>query len=166
MEIERILVQLADYRWTLEATHNACQIARSVSAAIVFVKLVPVQHVEWLGTDFGYRAFTARDYANLREYASIAEDYGVAHFVQAFQYVTFVEGTVQAAGAFDTQLVFATSLHPQSIFGRLQNRYLRRALARNHRRLAETDVVSALLSFPDQDFRPTIPELAEKSNSR
>jgi len=165
MEIARILVQLADYRWTLEATHTACQIARSTRAEIVFVKLVPVQHIGWLGTDLGYRAFTTSDYANLQEYASIAEDYGVANIVQAFQYATLVEGIVQTAEYFDAQLVFATPLHPRSLLGRLQSRNLSRALEHNRRRLAEAGVVSALLSYPDQDFRLPIPELAERSNS-
>lgn len=165
MAIERIMVQLDDHRWTLEVTHTASQIARSNNAEIVFVKLVPVQHIGWLGTELGYRAFTGRDYADLREYASVAEDYGVTDHVQAFQYVTFVEGIVQAAEFFDTDLVFAIPLHPQSLLGRLQRRYLKRSLANHHRLLADAGIISSLQWFPDQDFGLPTPEVAENSNS-
>ena len=143
--VNRILVQLADRRWTLEATHLACQLARVLGAEIVFIKMVPVQHIEWLGTELGYRDFTAEDYENLEDYAATAEDYSVPCSVHRYQYITFPEGICDVTEIYGTQLVFAKPIHKIKFIRQIQSRLLRAALTRQNRQLADDTLVQAIL---------------------
>jgi hypothetical protein len=157
--IERILVQLADRQWTLDATHLACQIARVTGAEIVFIKMVSVQHIGWLGTELGYVDFTEEDYNNLQDYAATAEDYSVPCAIQRFQYITFVEGISQAAEYFGARLIFATPVNVIKIIRRIQNWQLRRILNQQNRQLSDSAVVEAILSANRYEHQTNLHDL-------
>ncbi len=143
--VDRILIQLADRQWTLEATHLACQVARLRGAEIIFIKMVAVQNIGWLGTELGYRDFSDEDYDNMEDYAATAEDYGVLCSVHRYQYITFPEGMSNVADHYRTQLVFAKPIHKIKIIRQIQFWLLRRALVRHDQQLANGALVESLL---------------------
>ncbi len=102
-----IMVQISDCEWTLEALHCAGLLARNTSARVVLVKMIPVQHVNWLGTEWGYANLTDQDRAELADYQATIEDYGVEFAPLLFQYVTLAEAIAQAAEFVNAQIVFA-----------------------------------------------------------
>lgn len=106
-----IMVQMADPQWTLQAVHLACAVARTNGYHILLVKMVPVSHVGWLSTEFGYQHFTIEDRRLLQECAITAEDYGISSTMKLFQYVTLSDAIVDAASQFDPRIVFATLPH-------------------------------------------------------
>jgi len=157
--IDRILVQLADRQWTLEATHLACQVARLCGSEIVFIKMVPVQHIGWLGTDLGYREFTEEDYNNLEDYAATAEDYSVPCSVHRYQYITFPEGLSSVAEYYRTPLVFAKPVHKVEPIRQFQSWLLRRILSRQDRYLADVALVESLLIAGHRETAPNLHDI-------
>src|SRR5690349_12479385 len=85
--IRSIMVQLGEPQWTSKALHLACTVARANSCDLTIVKMVPVDHPGWLGTELGNRHFTTADQDRLRDYSITAEDYGVQFAVDLYQYV-------------------------------------------------------------------------------
>jgi hypothetical protein len=131
MDTQSIMVQITDRRWTLAAMHLACALAREAGAEVALIKLVPVQHVGWLNTDFGYLQLTADDRKDMRDYQTIAEDYGVQSSRHFYQYATLPGAIVDAAAYVNAQAVFATL--PSSIvplWRKVQLWWLRRSLKR------------------------------------
>ncbi len=130
------MVQMADHDWTLPAMHMACMRARSTGAAVVLMKMIPVQHPGYLGTDFGYWNLSQRDVDSTAYYQSIAEDYGVPCAVQYFQYATLPEALSDAAAYVDAHEVFAV-LPEYSLpyWTRIQLWALRRRLTQQGRAL-------------------------------
>ena len=92
--MKTILVQMANEGWTLAAVNDACNLARKMDAAITLLRLMPVQHLSYLGTDCGKSAPTTREYQNMREYAAIAELYGVEITVRPMQSVSSTPAVV------------------------------------------------------------------------
>jgi hypothetical protein len=111
MNTQTIMVQIADREWTLEALHAACLLARNTSAKIALVQMIPVQHPNWLGTDWGYLNVTAEEKDAFEDYQATIEDYGLECVPTLFQYATWAEGTLQAAEHVDAQTVFAPKPH-------------------------------------------------------
>ena len=103
-----IMVQIADRAWTLEALHCAGVMAREKSAKIALVKMIPVQHVGWLGTDFGNLNLSEQEQHDIADYQTTLEDYGVEAKLCLFQYATLADALVQAAEYVEAQVVFAT----------------------------------------------------------
>lgn len=133
-----IMVTIADFAWTQEALHRACAMARKTNATVALLKLVPVQHSAWLGTDLGYMNLSERDEAELDSYVATLEDYGVDLFLHVFQYTTLVEAIDQAADFVGAHIVFATA--PGSwipYWKEFQLFRIRRNLARGQRELVE-----------------------------
>ena len=129
------MVHMADRAWTMDALHLACAMARSTEAGITLVKMIPVQHLSWLGTEDGYRNLTQQDWDNLSSYRATAEDYGVCLSLEPFQYVTLPEAISDAAEYFDAQTVFATlPKYTIPYVRRFHMWTLQRRLARQHRR--------------------------------
>jgi hypothetical protein len=106
--VSQIMIEIDQPKWTLEALHLACAVARVSSWEVVLVKMVPVAHISWLGTELGYQNFSIADEEFLRVCLATAEDYGITASVRLFQYVTLSDGIADAAEYFDTQFVFAT----------------------------------------------------------
>ncbi len=140
MSMQTLMVQIADRQWTLEALHRACPLAFEEHGAIALVKMVPVQHLGWLGTEFGGMNFTDRERAELRDYEATIEDCGVAFSSVVFQYATLADAIVQAAEYVEASVVFATL--PKSIipyWRQFQLGRLRNSLARHGRQLIDPD---------------------------
>jgi hypothetical protein len=136
-----IMVQIADHAWTREALHSACILARQRPAIIALVKMIPVQHLGWLGTDLGYLNLSEKDYREIADCEATIEDYGVPFRTELFQYATLDDAILQFAEHVNAQVVFATL--PKSIipFWRsYQLRGLRRHLARHQRKLIQHPV--------------------------
>jgi hypothetical protein len=131
-----IMVQIADAPKTQEALHFACALARGKQDKVILVKMVPVQHWEWIGTELGFLNLTERDGEEMRNYQKIAETYHVKVEVQLFQYVTLPEAIAEAADYVDAQFVFG-ALPPSFIpyWHKFQVWLLRQRLAQQGRQL-------------------------------
>jgi len=138
MNTQTIMVQVADHEWTLEAVHSACILARRTGGEVVLVKMVPVQHPSWLGTELGYMHFTEQDRQALRDYELTLEDYGIQYSIRVMQYAALNDALVQAAESVGAQIVFAQL--PNSViphWHKVQMALLRRRLAHQQCRLLE-----------------------------
>ena len=134
----RIMVQIADLEWTREALHRACILAREKRAEIVLLKMLPVQHTSWLGTEFGAMDLSERARSEIYDYAATAEDYGVQCSAQVFQYITLAEALSEAAEYVEADIVFATLPRTLIPYWReFQLRNLRNRLTRQKRLLIE-----------------------------
>jgi hypothetical protein len=131
---QRIMIQMADHAWVEEAVHRACLLARKGGGEIVLVKMVPVQHLSWLGTPFGNWNLTEQDRKDIESCQINAEDYGVTCAGLVFQYFKLPEAIVDAAEYLDADIVFATL--PKSLipfWTQFQLHQLRQQLTRQHR---------------------------------
>ena len=147
--IPAIMVQAANREWTMAALHCACLLARNMSARIKLVKMIPVQHPSWVGTEWGYLDFTKQEQADFEEYQATLEDYGVEYTPVLFQYLTLAEGIAEAADYVDAQIVYATI--PESIIPlwiRFQRWMLGRQLARQERQWIQFPVYDSSASRP------------------
>jgi hypothetical protein len=138
MNTQTIMIQVGDRAWTAETLHSACVLARRTGAEIALVKTVPVQHVTWLGTDFGYRLLTEREREELRDYELTLEDYGIQFSISVMQYATLFDAIVQAAESVGAQIIFAQL--PNRVipyWHNIQMAMLRRRLAHQQRQLLE-----------------------------
>jgi len=95
-----ILVQLADQQWTRQALHLACALARGQDHHIVLLRLMPVRHMSYLGTDWGNQPMSDTEY-------DLLEDYGVEVNVIHMQSVSALESVIQAAELLEANTVFA-----------------------------------------------------------
>ncbi|MEP7289283.1 MAG: hypothetical protein ABI947_26320 [Chloroflexota bacterium] len=102
-----IMVQMSERAWTLKAIHLACTLARGTNTGVALVKMLPVQHLGWLGTEFGYQNFTQQDHLELRDYLATAEDYAVEVSTHVFQYATLYDAIADAANYVKASIVFA-----------------------------------------------------------
>src|SRR5436305_12329422 len=106
--VQPIMVQIADRQWTMVAMHLAAALARNTGTELILVKMAPVQHLGWLGTEFGSPTLSRQDCEEIRDYEATAEDYGVPLSKQVFQYVFLPEALSDAADYFGVGIVFAT----------------------------------------------------------
>ncbi len=103
-----ILIQMADERWTLQALHLACAMARPDRAKIVLLRLMQVYQPSYLGSEFGTTVPSEQEYRNLRAFATIAEDYGVELSVESMQCLSPLQAVAEAAGYLQAEVVFAS----------------------------------------------------------
>ena len=101
-----ILVQMADKAWTTQALHMACALARNQGAEVVLLRLMQVQHISYLGSDFGDVPFTHEEYEELQEFNATAEDYGVTLTLEQIQCIAPLDVIVDAAGALHAEMAF------------------------------------------------------------
>ncbi len=131
-----ILVQMTNENWTLQALHRACALARNNGARISLVRLMQVQHLGFLGTEFGSEPLSQREYAAWLNYAAIAEDYGVEIVRQSMQCWSPLDAIADAADYVDAQVVFAHIPHSFIPYmDRLQRWRLQRRLGQAKRQL-------------------------------
>lgn len=102
-----IMVRMDGERWTTDAMHLACTLAKNMNAGVTLVRLMCVQHTSWLGTDTGEMPPTASEQKALREYLAIAAKYDVRFEVRSMQYVSLVDALIEAADYLDAGVVFA-----------------------------------------------------------
>ena len=133
-----IMVQVADHEWNKRALYYACTLARRGVSKIALVKMIPVQHVGWLGTEFGNLNLTNADRSELEDCEATVEDYGVEYSTLFFQYATLADALMGAAEYMDANVVFAKL--PQGLipwWDRRRGDNLRRKLARQQRVLID-----------------------------
>jgi hypothetical protein len=102
-----ILVQMAEEKWTMEAMHLACALARGSGAQVALLRLIQVQHPSYLGTSFGNKPPNQREYHRLNEYSATAEDYGIALDIHAMQCLSATDAVVEAVDHLQADIVFA-----------------------------------------------------------
>jgi hypothetical protein len=107
LAMNNIVVQMADLEWTKKALHLACAMARGKQDEVLLLRMIPVQHAAWLGTDVGDSAPTALEYDDMREYDTIAHDYGVDIVLTSMQYLTLKEALIQAVELLEARTLFA-----------------------------------------------------------
>ncbi|MEO8608199.1 MAG: hypothetical protein ABI690_09975 [Chloroflexota bacterium] len=102
-----VLVQMAEEKWTMEAMHLACALARGSGAQVALLRLVQVQHPSYLGTSFGNKPPDKREYGRLNEYTATAEDYGIALDVHSMQCLSAMDAVVDAVEQLEAVILFA-----------------------------------------------------------
>lgn len=159
-----IMVQVTDHKQTLAAIHFACTMARSTQQRIVLLKLIPVNHPGWLGTEFEYLNLTDKDLEALRGYEKIAESYGVAVEPRLLPVVSALEGIINAADSVDAQIVFAHAPHSLIPFWQAwQTRVLRWSLKQHQRELYVLDYQGSLLDWKPSPSLPVFVDTASNN---
>lgn len=154
-----IMVHITNQTQTLAALHVACAMARSSQACIVLLNLIPVSHPEWLGTEWGYMNFSARDQRALKDYEKLVESYGITVKTCVMQVMSTQDGIISAADSVDAQIVFARLPHSFIPFWHTwQVKKLRRALEQHQRQLYMLDYQGAALNWK---LSPPIPAYAD-----
>ncbi|MBZ0288787.1 MAG: hypothetical protein K8I30_14310 [Anaerolineae bacterium] len=105
--MKKIMVQVTDKAWTLEALHLACAMAHGGNMTITLVRFMEVGHPSYLGTDMGYIAPTPQEYRDLQDYQAAAKDYGVELEVRSMQCLAPLDVVAQAATELEADVVFA-----------------------------------------------------------
>ncbi|MBZ0317550.1 MAG: hypothetical protein K8L91_14105 [Anaerolineae bacterium] len=103
-----ITVQLRDRQWTLQALHLACAMAHTQQSDVTLVRMVPVQHMTWVGTDLANVPMSSNEHQLVDELVATAEDYGVSLCIQNMQYFMLAEALVEVAASLESKTVFAT----------------------------------------------------------
>ncbi len=146
MNKQPVMVQIADYQWTLQTLHLACTLACQLDAEIALLKLQPVQHLGWLGSDFGQQTLTSQASKEISSYQEMAEDYGVAMHLTIFQYAILPDAISDAATHVNAQVVFAKPpANPLLFWEQVDFWFLRRRLKQHNRQLYTTGNLVARL---------------------
>ncbi len=131
MDNRPILVQLNANCLTVEVMHLACAIARGRESQVVLVRMIPVQHIGWLGTELGQCAVSIEENDLIKACKSIAETYGVVLETMDFQYAVLDDALAEVAVQANAQAIFATlPAYPVSWWRRFLNWRLKRHLTR------------------------------------
>lgn len=109
-----ILVQISDRKWTTQAMHFACAMARNTYSQLVLLHLIKVRSPYLLGTEIGVIPPTSGELEDIDEYETIAEDYGLEVVLQPMQYVSFPDALTQAAEYTHAAVLFTHV--PESVF--------------------------------------------------
>jgi hypothetical protein len=143
----RILIDIQDRPWTLQAVHQACGEVRRTGGKITLLQLIPALHPRLLGVASGAWQLPETQYLDLQEYASTAEDYGVPIQLQPMYYITRKEALVQAAEMFDVDILFSRGSSIFKPWNAVQNSWLAHRLSKNKRHLVTlTPVLPAHLA--------------------
>jgi hypothetical protein len=105
--MKKIMVQVTNKQWTMQALHLACAMAQNSETTISLVRFMEVGHPSYLGTDMGNIAPTPQEYWELREYQATAEDYAVVLEMCSIQCLSPLDVIVQAADELEANVVFA-----------------------------------------------------------
>ncbi len=144
-----ILVQMTNETWTMQALHLACALARNNGARIALLRLMQVQHLGFLGTEFGSAPLSQQEHAAWLNYAATAEDYGVEIVRQAMQCWSPLEAIADAADYVDAQVVFAHIPHSYIPYmDRWQRWQLQRRLEKAGRQLFTLEGVAGNARVP------------------
>ena len=63
--MNKILVQMAEENWTMEALHLACALARNSNSQVVLLQLIQVPNPSLLGTSLSGQSVSDHEYTNL-----------------------------------------------------------------------------------------------------
>lgn len=126
-----ILVVAGERNWTMRALHLAAAMAREAGLPAVILHMVPVSHLEYLGSGTREALLPFEVYDDLNNYLQTAEAYGVAAGVELFEYTDYNGGVASAAEHYNAAVVFAPAPKGFAEFvARFRLWALRRALRR------------------------------------
>jgi hypothetical protein len=142
-----IMLQIAQRDWTTTALQAACQMARTISADVLLVKLVTVQHISWLGTEWGYMDFTRQEQDEMAGYYDMIEENKVHCKLFIYQYAFLADAIAEVAERYHAQIAFAT-VPPSFIPGwqKFQLHRLRQHLAHQHCELIARPLSNSIYS--------------------
>lgn len=103
--MKTIMVQMSDYAWTMEAMHYACALARNLEGQVILLRLSYINNPGLLG--WQVLPPTPYEYEEMKEYAAVAEDYGIAFSAQPMQFVSLIGALVQASAGLEACVLFA-----------------------------------------------------------
>jgi hypothetical protein len=102
-----IVVQVSKRKWTTQAMHFACSMARNTQSPLVLLQLIATRSPYLLGAEYGVIPPSTRELEEIAGYAEIAEDYGVAITLRPMQYDSLTGALVQAAVHTKARIVYA-----------------------------------------------------------
>jgi hypothetical protein len=127
--MKTVLVQMADVKWTIQAMHLACAVARNYDRSVVLLRLIHVSTPRFLGSDLNVPSLSDAEESAIMEYMSVAEAYGVEIELQPVHYESLSDALVQAARALKAGAVFARlPRESRGWWGRLRLWFLQRQL--------------------------------------
>ena len=147
-----VVVQVSDRKWTTQAVHFACAMARNTQSRLVLLHLIPARSAYLLGTDLGNKLPTKPELDAIGDYQLIAEEYGLEITLQRMQYESFGDALVQAAELTHPSVLFANV--PGNIFPfwrRIELWNLRHQLSAMNCRLYTLDEAEQ-----EQDWLPAV----------
>lgn len=148
MNTSRLMIVMADARWTQAALHLACAMSHREQAALLLLKMLPVRHPLLLGTAGGSLSFTAVDVRLLELMAMTAEGYGIPLEIRRCQYANYWPAVVDAA---EQLAVTAVIIHippsPIPYWQEYRRRWLRRQLGRQRQHLLTLDDLTPSLTY-------------------
>ena len=103
--MKTIMVHMSNEQWTMEAMHLASAMARNLNGRISLLRLVLANNPGLLG--WGIAPPTAEEQRQIKEYAAVAEDYGVEFWVQPMQFITLADALAQAVELLKVSVLFA-----------------------------------------------------------
>ncbi|MBZ0280970.1 MAG: hypothetical protein K8L97_09525 [Anaerolineae bacterium] len=154
-----IVVQMADRQWTMQAMHLASAMARNTGGKVVLLHLIQIANPALLNTQLGITPPTRQEYANIDDYASVAEDYGVEVILQPMQYESYVDAIIQSVEHLKASIIFARV--PESIIAlwrKFQLWNMQRQLAAQKCQLYTLDQPAQI----SQDWTPAVTVKAAK----
>lgn len=159
-----LMVMMGERAWTLEALHLACALARHEVGTVTLVRMIPVMHPSYLGTEFACWEPTGQECRDMDEYMQLIAAYGVDSAEMIFQYINLTDALCDAAEQLEASYVFATL--PQSripYWHRFQTHLLQTRLARQNRTLCTLEPTSDAAPRPGHVLITTSkPEWANK----
>ena len=150
---QTIMVQIGDHQWNNKVLDYVCSLARRNNSKLALVKMIPVQHLGWLGTEWGNLSLTNEDRAELSDCVATAEDYGVEYSIHYFQYMTFSDALLEAAEHVNAPVVFATlPKYLLTWWKRYRANNLHHQFAQRQRILVDETDLSTLNDVPEQEI--------------
>lgn len=141
-----ILIHVTDQTHTVAALRTACELACNNQHDIVLLKLIPVMHPGWLGTDdWGYMNLTSKDQEALLDYQRYAEKRGVQVEVCCMQSISTVDALIEAVENANVQIVFAHLPHTIIPFLRYWHRKLQHRLEQHQCQLYLSDSTATFM---------------------
>jgi hypothetical protein len=149
-----ILLITGDTAWTQRAAHLAGALAREFNArgkdtGVLMLRMVCVDHLEYLGAALREAQLPYGEYTALREDVTTIESYGIPAQLEFFEYSDYVGGVLSAAEQSQAAAVFAPMpTAPIPLIANLRLWWLRRRLRCPLYILGEGDKQLAVESGP------------------
>ncbi|MFO7664982.1 MAG: hypothetical protein R6X18_20670 [Chloroflexota bacterium] len=129
MTTPRILVVTDEEKWTRQAMHLACAMARNLDASVALIQLVPVANPYQLGNIDHPPDFDPDHQAFINELLVTSEDYQTKTEIIRLHYASYINGISSAAEELQALGLFSPpSRYKGHLWERLQSWRLRRAV--------------------------------------